>query len=43
MKLTIMQNLEDLGVANYIDLHVWIIALVGIYHGGKFDIFASQE
>ena len=42
MKLTFMQNLEDLGVANYIDLHVWIIALGGIYHRGKFDIFASR-
>ena len=35
-----MQQLEDLGVANYIGLHVW--ALEGIYHGETFDIFAWQ-
>ena len=33
MRLTSMQQLEDLGVSNYIDLHVWPLAREGIYHG----------
>ena len=37
-----MQQLEDQGVVNYIDLHVWTLALGGVYLGGKFDIFAWQ-
>ena len=32
MRLTSMQQLEDLGVVNYIGLHVWTLALRGIYH-----------
>ena len=39
MRLTYMQKLEDLGVANYIGLQVWTLALGGIYHGDKFDKF----
>ena len=35
-----IQPLEDLGVVNYIGLHVWTLAPGGIYDGGKFDIFA---
>ena len=42
MKLKSMQQLEDLGVVNYIDLHVWTLALGGTYHGEKFDIFVWQ-
>ena len=41
MRLTSMQQLVDLGVANYIGLHNWTLALGGIYYGDKFDIFAS--
>ena len=37
-----MQQIEDLGVVSYIDLHVWTLALWGIYHGDKFDIFTWQ-
>ena len=43
MRLKSRQKLEDLGVANYIALHVWTPALGGIYHGNKFLIFASQR
>ena len=43
MRLKSRQQLEDLGVANYIALHVWTPALGGIYHGDKFVIFASQR
>ena len=42
MRLTSIQQLENLGVFNYIGLHVWTLALGGIYHGEKFDIFAWQ-
>ena len=42
MRLKSMQQLEDLGVANYIDLHVWTLALGGIHHRDKFDTFAWQ-
>ena len=31
---------EDQGVVNYIDLHIWTLALGGIYHGDKIGIFA---
>ena len=37
-----MQQIEDLGVVNYIGLHVWTLALGSIYHGDKFDIFTWQ-
>ena len=40
MRLVPIQQLEDLGVVNYIGLHVWTLALGGIYHGDKFDVFA---
>ena len=40
MKLASFQQLEDLGIVNYIDLHVSKLALGGIYHGDKSDIFA---
>ena len=42
MRLTSIQHLEDLGAVNPIGLHVWTLALGGIYHGDKFDIFAWQ-
>ena len=42
MRLKSIQQLQDLGVANYIGLHVWALALGGIYHGDKLDIFAWQ-
>ena len=42
MKLTSIQPLEDLGVVSYIGLHVWALALGGIYHRDKFDIFARE-
>ena len=42
MTLTSIQQLEDLGVVNDIGLHVWTLALGGIYNGDKFDIFAWQ-
>ena len=42
MRLKSRQQFEDLGVANYIDLHVWTLALGGVYHGDKFGIFAWQ-
>ena len=42
MRLTSMQQLENLGITNYIGLHVWKPVLRGIYHGDKFDIFAWQ-
>ena len=42
MRLASIQQLKDLGVVNYIGLHVWTLALGGIYHGDKFDIFAWQ-
>ena len=37
-----IQQLEDLDVVNYIGLHVWTLALGGIYHGDKNGIFAWQ-
>ena len=40
MRLASTQQLEELGVLKYIDLHVSTLALGGIYHGDKFDIFA---
>ena len=43
MRLKSRQQLEDLGVANYIALHVWTLALGGIYHGDKFVTFAWQR
>ena len=43
MRLRSRQQLEDLGVANYITLHVWTPALGDIYDGDKFVIFASQR
>ena len=42
MRLASIQQLEELGVLKNIDLHVWTLALGGIYHGNKFDIFAWQ-
>ena len=43
MRLKSKQQFEDLDVANYIALHVWMSALGGIYHRDKFVIFASQR
>ena len=40
MRLTSIQQLEDLDVVNYIGLHIWALALGGIYHEDKLDIFA---
>ena len=40
MRITFIQPLEDLGVVNYIGFCVWTLALEGIYHGDKYDIFA---
>ena len=40
MRLRSIQQLEDLGVVNYIALHFWKLALGSIYHGDKFGIFA---
>ena len=40
MRLASVQQLEDLDVVNKIGLHFWTLALGGIYHGDKFDIFA---
>ena len=40
MRLVSVQQLEDLDVVNKIGLHFWTLALGGIYHGDKFDIFA---
>ena len=42
MRLKSIRQLEDLGVVDYTDLHVWTPALGGIYHGDKFDVFAWQ-
>ena len=42
MRLTSIQQLEDQGIVNYIGLHVWALALGGIYLGDKFDIFTWQ-
>ena len=42
MRLTSIQLVEGLGVVTYIGLYVWTLALGGIYHGDKFDIFAWQ-
>ena len=42
MRLKSRQRHEDLA-ANYIALHVWTLALGGIYHGDKFVIFAWQR
>ena len=42
MKLKSIQQLENLGVVNYIGLHVWTPALGGIHHGDKFGIFDWQ-
>ena len=39
----IYTNSEDLGVVNYIFLHVWTLALEGIYHGDKIGIFALDS
>ena len=40
MRITFIQPLEDLGVVNYIGFCVWTLALEGVYHGDKCDIFA---
>ena len=34
---------ENLGVINYTGLHVWTLALGGIYHGDKIEIFAFDS
>ena len=40
MRLKSIQQLEDLGVVNYIGLYVWTLALGGMYHRDKFEIIA---
>ena len=40
MRIKSLQQLEDIGVANYVRLLVGTLALGGIYHGDKFGIFA---
>ena len=40
MRLKSIEQLEYLGVVNYIGFHVWTLAVGGIYHGDKFDTFA---
>ena len=42
MRLTSIQQLQDLGVVDYTDLLVWTPVLGGIHHGDKFDIFDWQ-
>ena len=42
MRLKSIQQVEDLDVVNNIGLNVWTLALGGIYHGDKFEIFAWQ-
>ena len=39
MRLASMQQVEDLGVTNYIGLHVWALGLGGIYHGDTNSIY----
>ena len=39
MRITFIQPLEDLSVVNYIEFCVLTLALEGIYHGEKCDIF----
>ena len=34
---------ENLGAINYIGLHVWTLALGGIYHGDKIEIFTFDS
>ena len=34
---------ENQGVVNYIGLHVWTMALRGIYHGDKIGIFGISD
>ena len=40
MRLKSIQQLEDLGVVNYIGLYVRTLALGGMYHRDKFEIIA---
>ena len=42
MRLKSIQQVEDLDVVSYIGLNVWTLALGGIYHGDKLEIFAWQ-
>ena len=42
MRLASIQKLEDQGVVSYIGLHLWTLALGGIYLEDTFDIFAWQ-
>ena len=42
MRLASTHKLEDQDVVSYIGLHLWTLALGGIYLGDKFDIFAWQ-
>ena len=42
MRLKSIQQVEYLDIVNYIGLNVWTLALGGIYHGDKFEIFAWQ-
>ena len=38
MRLTSIQQLEDLGVVSYIGLHVWTLAPGIIYHCAKNEV-----
>ena len=42
MRLKSIQQFGDIGVVNYIGLHVWALVLGGIYHGNKVGIFTWQ-
>ena len=42
MRLKSLEELDDLGVANYIGLQVLTLALGHIYHGDKSVIFAIE-
>ena len=42
MRLTSIQQLENQCAVNYIALHVWTLALGGIYLGDQFDVFVWQ-
>ena len=38
-----LKSIQNLKIVNYIGLHVWTLALGGIYHGDKIGIFAFDS
>ena len=42
-KAKVYTKSEDVGVANYIGLHIWTLAQGGIYHGYKIGMFAFDS